>query len=112
MKPDDLHDWLSRGAASLRTDARRALDELVSRGDLPAEEAARLEQAVADALERSQAFVSDNVMAPLRELLAAATGSIRSAVGHDDDVARLDARLAALDERLERIERRLEDGRP
>ncbi|NNL66085.1 MAG: hypothetical protein HKP30_07585, partial [Myxococcales bacterium] len=60
---------------------------------------------------RSSAFLSDHLMTPLRELLAAATGSIRSAVGHDDDVAALDARLASLDERLARIERRLDADR-
>ena len=106
MKPgDDLGAWLQSSADALRADARRALDELVARGDLSAEEARALEEGVAGALERSHAFVSTNVLAPLRAVL----GSLGAPGARD---AELSARLDALDERLARIERRLagDDG--
>lgn len=93
-------DWISRSAAAVREDARRALHELVSRGDLSSEEAGALEQAIEDALGRSATFVSENVLAPLGALL----GEI---VSPSD--AELRERLEALDRRLERIERHLRE---
>lgn len=106
---DHLQAWLARSREAVRDDARRALAELMARGDLSAEEAQALEGAVQGALERSAGFVSERVLAPLRELLRAATAAGGASL--DDLTARLDA----LSERLERLERRLapdEDEEP
>jgi polyhydroxyalkanoate synthesis regulator phasin len=107
-RPEGLKAWLERSGEAVREDARRALAELVARGDLSAEEARAIEQAVAGALERSAGFVAEHVLEPARGLLRAATAAGGARL---DELA---ARLDALSERLERLEQRLsreaEDG--
>lgn len=97
---------LVRGGGTLadaaRAEARRVLEELVARGDLGREEAARLETAVAEAAETHRRWLDERVAGPLRELLRGAAEAVGR--GADDE---LRARLAALEERLARIEQAL-----
>ena len=102
---DALEDWITRGTKSVREDARRALHELVSRGDLSAEEAQALESAVTEAIDRSTSFVSENVLTPLRAVAEGLGTLATPAAGAGDEALR--ERLDALDARLERIERQL-----
>lgn len=98
---ETLADWIGRSTAAVRHDAQRALEELVSRGDLSTEEARAIEQAVESAVERSTTFVSENVLEPLRAVLGAV---VPGGSAPDEELL---ARLDALDARLARIERRM-----
>jgi len=100
-RTEGLAAWLARSGEAVRDDARRALAELVARGDLSPGEARAIEEAVQGALERSAGFVSERVLDPLRELLRSATAAGGASL---DDLA---ARLDGLSERLERLEQKV-----
>ena len=125
---------LLRGAEAARGEARRILDELVTRGDLSRAEADEALARVQDAVDANRRWLDERVVAPLRDVVRGAGGALRRALGDARqgarDEARFDepegqplrampdepegqalramlARLAALEERLARIEARL-----
>ena len=97
---ESLVRLLVRGGASLAesasAEARRVVEELVSRGDLR------------DAARAQARWLDERVMAPVRTALHGAAEAVgRAAAGVAAPSDEIGARLAALEERLARIERLL-----
>lgn len=99
MDLDSLARLLARGtqgaSEGARREARRVLDVLVERGDLPRSEADEIEAAVAQAADAHRRWIDESVLAPLGRALRGFAGT---------GAGGLDARLAAMEERLARIE--------
>jgi len=100
-------DLLLRGAESARRDARRIVDELRERGDLSAEEADALEEAVGRAASAGPGLLFDALASPLRRALS----MLRVLGNPGEDVAsagaEVDERFASLDARIAELEARL-----